>query len=111
MVFKRSRSKIGAHPIPLAPTSHFSFLFLAMHTPSLATNVISSREELMAAIATVDELVVRAVRLTRTAQVLTRTAEDVVRTAQDLQGQSSQHSPITNITDIPLLNSATPPPP
>ncbi|KAJ7818076.1 hypothetical protein B0H14DRAFT_3474135 [Mycena olivaceomarginata] len=56
-----------------------------MHTPSLATNVISSREELMAAITTVDELVVRAVRLTRTAQVLTRTAEDVVRTAQDLQ--------------------------
>ncbi|KAJ7841504.1 hypothetical protein B0H14DRAFT_2586895 [Mycena olivaceomarginata] len=51
----------------------------------LATSTISSREELMGAIATVDELVVRAVHLTRTAQVLTRTAEDVARTAQDLQ--------------------------
>ncbi|KAJ7771420.1 hypothetical protein B0H14DRAFT_2632383 [Mycena olivaceomarginata] len=56
-----------------------------MHTPSLATNVIGSREELMVAIATVDELVVRAVRLTHTAQALTRTAEDIARTAQDLQ--------------------------
>ncbi|KAJ7355183.1 hypothetical protein DFH08DRAFT_954686 [Mycena albidolilacea] len=55
-----------------------------MHTP-LATNTISSRAELMAAIATVDELVVRAVRLTRTAQILKNTAEDVARTAQDLQ--------------------------
>jgi hypothetical protein len=54
----------------------------------LATSTISSREELMGAIATVDELVVRAVRLTRTAQVLMRTAEDVARTAQDLQGAS-----------------------
>ncbi|KAJ7791910.1 hypothetical protein B0H14DRAFT_2624562 [Mycena olivaceomarginata] len=55
-----------------------------MHTPS-ATNTISSCEELMAAIATVDELAIRAIRLTRTAQVITRTAEDVARTVQDLQ--------------------------
>jgi hypothetical protein len=66
--------------------SHFHpSLTTQMHTP-LATNTISSRVELMAAIATVDELVVRAVRLTRTAQILKNTAKDVARTAQDLQG-------------------------
>jgi hypothetical protein len=74
-----------------------------------ATSTISSREELMGAIATVDELVVRAVRLTRTAQVLMRTAEDVARTVQDLQGASLLT--VLLLFFLTIYPSPTPPPP